>query len=148
MKSHHLLSPQGYLYLTSQDKVSNPSEQRRRITEKVQQSFKTFDIILHSNKIDQEYTDKVFPEHTITWFLKNLTYFNSKNTAELEENKLHIAEQMIKWGLFYYRIRFRRFRFFNKKFEEFENLFTEYKNFIGDQVQYTEKSKKKKRRKI
>ena len=148
MKSHHLLSPQEYLFLTSQDKISNPSELRSRIADKVQQSFKTFDIILHSKRIDQKYVDKIFPEITITWFLKNLTYYGSKRAAELEENKIHIAEQMIKWGLFYYQMRFKRLRFFEKRFEEFEDLLLEYKNFISEQVQYSEESKKKKRKKV
>jgi len=148
MKSHHLLSLEQYLYLTSQEKVNNPSEQRRRIEEKVQQSFKTFEIILRSKKIDQKYIDKVFPEHNTTWFLRNLTYYKSQNTPEVEENKFHTAENMIKLGLFYYRIRFRKYHFIQKRLDEFEELLTEYRYFISQQVKEIEESKKKNRKKI
>ena len=61
MKSHHLLSNDQYQYLTSQtDEVPNPSEQRSRISEKVEQIFSTLQIILNSNKIDQGFKDKLF----------------------------------------------------------------------------------------
>jgi len=107
MKSHHLLSNDQYLYLTSQTDVPNPSEQRGRIEEKVNQAFATFDIILFSDIITQDYKDKLFSVEKLTTFLDDFTRYDNQNLEQQEANKQEICKMMVKKGLSYFQDRYK-----------------------------------------
>ena len=58
MVSQHLLSKEQFEYFTSQKgTITNLSENKRRIAEKVEQALNTMKIILDSKKIDQQLKD-------------------------------------------------------------------------------------------
>jgi len=107
MKSHHLLSPDQHQYLTSQIDISNPSEQRGRIEEKVNQAFETFDIIWYSDIITQDYKDKLFSVEKLTNFLSDFTRYDNQNSALEEENKQEICKKMVEMGLSYFQSRYK-----------------------------------------
>ncbi len=107
MKSHHLLSNDQHLYLTSQTDVPNPSEQRGRIEEKVNQAFATFDIILFSDIITQDYKDKLFSVEKLTTFLDDFTRYDNQNLEQQEANKQEICKMMVKKGLSYFQDRYK-----------------------------------------
>jgi len=107
MRSQHLLSNDQYQYLTSQTDISNPSEQRGRIEEKVNQAFATFDIIWYSEIITQDYKDELFSIEKLTNFLDNFTRFDNQNSVLEEANKQEISKMMVEKGLSYFQGRYK-----------------------------------------
>ncbi len=123
MKSHHLLSNDQYEYLTSQtNDVPNPSEQRRRISEKVEQIFSTLQIILDSNKIDQVFKDKLFDPSKVSFFIESLTYYDPENTVAQESNKQKIIIDLMWKVLSYFQLRYKETKFISKEINRFYDL--------------------------
>ena len=107
MKSQHLLSNDQHQYLTSQTDVPNPSEQRGRIEEKVNQAFATFDIIWYSDIITQDYKDKLFSVEKLMNFLDDFTRYDNQNNKIEEQNKQEICKMMVEKGLSYFQDRYK-----------------------------------------
>ena len=123
MVSRHMLSKEQYQCITSQEVlVSNKSEQLKRISEKVDQAFKTFDIILISNGATQEYKDKLFDHEKIRYFLDGLIRYDSKNPLGYEINKQKIAKDVIKLGVDYFLDRYKQTHHLKKQIDEFQSL--------------------------
>jgi len=123
MKSHHLLSNDQYEYLTSQtNDVTNPSEQRRRISEKMEQIFSTQEIILNSNKIDQVFKDKLFDPNKVSYFIDSLTRYDHENTVLQESNKQKIIIDLMWKVLSYFQSRYKETKFISKEINRFYDL--------------------------
>lgn len=122
MKSQHLLSNDQHSYLTSQDKVPNPSEQRKRIAEKIEQAFNTFDIILTNQSVSPKFIDELFPSGRIFKFLQILIRFDQENLLQDERNKQEIARQVIDLGFNYFKDRYKETFLIQKQIEEMDGL--------------------------
>jgi len=107
MKSHNLLSGEQYEYLTSQKSITNPSEQKKRISVTTEQAFKSFDIILTSQRVSQEFKDKLFSVEKLTSFLANFTRYNNLNSIQEEANNQEICKMIVKKGLLYFQDRYK-----------------------------------------
>lgn len=142
--SHIPLSKAQRAFLKSQkSNITNKSENLKRIEEKVQGSFEMFEQILKSNQVDQDYKDKLFPRSKISEFLKYLTYY-AHSSNELEQNKLEIVNEMIKLGLLYYRLRFKKTRILRTKIGEFQDFISMLQEFTAEDIQEKESTIKKK----
>ena len=126
VESQYTLSPQQYLFLTSQDTLLpqnfNKSENLKRIQKEVDKMFETFKIIFFSSKLDQSYRNKLFSSYKIEEFLKLLTIYDRTTPLRDENNKLEIARHMIKIGFDYYQNRFQEATFFLSKINEINEL--------------------------
>jgi len=122
MKSRHLLSNDQYSYITSQGKVTNPSEQRKRIAEKIEQAFNTFDIILTEESVPQKFIDELFPSGRINKFLPYLIRYNQENLLQDEKNKQDIARQVINSGFSYFEDRYKETFLIKKQIEDMDGL--------------------------
>lgn len=110
-------------YLTSQNpKIPNLSEQRRRIGEKVAQSFSAFDQILTSPYISQEYKDQLFAEPIVKYFLINFSRYDNENTQSEEANKQEICKTMVTIGLDYFKSRYKKIKIIDKNIEQATSL--------------------------
>jgi len=119
MKSRHLLSNDQYEYITSQNsKIPNPSEQRSRISKKVEQALNTFDIILTSQYVSQEYKDELFEETRIRNFLSNFARYDNQNLLSEESNKQTICKTMVSMGLDYFKSRYKKMKMVEKNIEQ------------------------------
>jgi len=138
MKSHHLLSNDQHEYLTSQNsEIPNPSEQRRRIAEKVEQAFKTFDMILTSQYVSQEFKDGLFEEAKVKNFLDNFTRFDKENLPSDETNKQAICKMMVTKGLEYFKSRYKKMQMIEKNIEQATSLLNVI-NFLSQEEVYDE----------
>ena len=125
MSSQHLLSNEQHRYLTSQDEITNPSEQRRRIAKTVQQAFKTFDIILISNSVPSTFVEELFNHERIQYFLDYLIRFEPENMLAEEANKQKIARDMIRYGFAYFQSRYKETNYLRKQIEQVNDLLSE-----------------------
>jgi len=133
MKSHDLLSNAQRTYLTSQDnEITNLSEQKSRITEKVDQIFNTMKIILESKKIEQEFKDSLFTPQKVAIFIDRLTKYDPESTATQESNKQAIIIDLMKQSLSYFQSRYKEIKFIKKDIDHFQQV-------AEDIVEYTEK---------
>jgi len=106
--SHHLLSAAQYQYLTSQKPITNPSEQRKRISVTVEQAFNTFDMILTSQYVSQEFKDELFEEVKVRNLLSNFARYDKQNLPSEEANKQTICKLMVTMGLDYFKSRYKK----------------------------------------
>jgi len=149
MKSQHLLSNDQHEYLTSQDsQAPNPSEQRRRISEKVDQIFKTLEIILRSNNIDQVFKDKIFIPHKVSYFIDSLTRYDPENTILQESNKQKIIIDLMGKVLLYFKSRYKETKFISKEMERFEELASDLQELTRREEMDTEAMTMYKTRKL
>ncbi len=119
MKSRHLLSNDQYKHITSQNsEIPNPSEQKSRISEKVEQALNTFDIILTSQYVSQEYKDELFEETRVRNFLSNFARYDNQNLPSEESNKQAICKTMITMGLDYFKSRYKKMQMVEKSIEQ------------------------------
>ena len=119
MISRHLLSNDQHKYITSQNsEIPNPSEQRRRISEKVEQALNTFDIILTSQYVPQKYKDELFEETRIRNFLSNFARYDNQNLPSEESNKQSICKTMVSMGLDYFKSRYKKMKMVEKNIEQ------------------------------
>ena len=138
-----MLSPQQYLFLTSQDtllpKNFNKSENLGRVTALVEKMFKTFQVILSSQKLDQSHITKFFPPDRIKEFLDFLISYDPTIPLKDENNKLTIAKQMMEIGFDYYLQRFKETKFFSQKILEVKQLLKDLNDLSNFQVEEEEK---------
>ena len=135
MKSHHLLSPTQYQYLTSQDSITNPSEHRKRISLEVEKAFNTFDMILTSQYVSQEFKDKWFDVSTVEKFLDNFTRFDKQNSPSEEMIKQAICKIMITKGLDYFKGRYGEMELIKENIKQATSLVSAIE-FLSNQEQY------------
>ena len=87
MESLDLLSNAQREYLTSQNsEITNLSEQKKRISEKVDQIFNTMQIILDSKNIEQEFKDSIFTPQRVAVFIDRLTHYDPESTTKQENH--------------------------------------------------------------
>jgi len=120
-----LLSNAQRLYLTSQDsEITNLSEQKKRIAEKVDQIFKTMQIILESKNLDQEFKDSLFTPQKVAIFIDRLTTYDPESTATQESNKQKIIIDLMNQSLTYFQSRYKEV-FIKKEIKIFEQFATD-----------------------
>ena len=139
MESRGLLSKEQYLYYTSQkDEITNVSEQRDRITEKVEQCFDTFKIILNSDKIGQEFKDNLFPSKEVGMFIDMLTRYNSGNTTSQESNKQVTITKLLDLGFTYLQRRYKKTPLISKQVKDFRQLLDTIVELTQAEIKQTE----------
>jgi len=121
MKSQHLLSNDQHDYITSQNVVPNPSEQRRRISEKIEQAFNTFDIILTHETVPRKFVDDLFPARRIYDFLRTLIRYEQENSVQKEANKQSIAQYLLSSGFQYFQDRYKETFILKKQIEDIDS---------------------------
>ena len=122
MISHHMLSNDQHIVVTSHTEVHNRSEQLRRILEKTDQALETFDIILTSDYLTQEFKDRVFDYEKIRKLFDRLIRYDESNTIVEEANKQTIAREMIRLGYSYFQMRYKETRYLQKQIENINEL--------------------------
>ena len=138
MISRHLLSNDQHKYITSQNsEIPNPSEQRRRISEKVEQALNTFDIILTSQYVSQEYKDELFEEARIRNFLSNFARYDNQNLPSEESNKQSICKTMVSIGLDYFKSRYKKMKMVEKNIEQVTSVLS-LMSFLSQEEVYDE----------
>lgn len=138
MISRHLLSNDQHKYITSQNsEIPNPSEQRRRISEKVEQALNTFDIILTSQYVSQEYKDELFEETRIRNFLSNFARYDNQNLPSEESNKQSICKTMVSIGLDYFKSRYKKMKMVEKNIEQATSVLS-LMSFLSQEEVYDE----------
>jgi len=138
MISHHLLSNDQHEYITSQNsEIPNPSEQRSRISEKVEQALNTFDIILTSQYVSQEYKDELFEETRIRNFLSNFARYDNQNLPSEESNKQSICKTMVSMGLDYFKSRYKKMKMVEKNIEQATSVLS-LMSFLSQEEVYDE----------
>lgn len=139
MESQHMLSPQAYSFLTSQEMLLpqnfNKSEYLKRIQNDVEKMFSTFEIILSSQRLEPQYLSKLFPAERIQRFLSSLTYYDGKTLPKEENVRLEIARQMLRLGFVYYQRRFKETKFFSKKIGEINELIEDLNQITNYQIE-------------
>lgn len=131
MESLDLLSNAQREYLTSQNsEITNLSEQKKRIAEKVDQIFKTMQIILKSKNIEQEFKDSLFTPSKVAVFIDRLTQYDPESTTAQESNKQTIIIDLMEKSLSYFQSRYKEV-FIKKEIKIFEQ-------FAKDIVELTE----------
>ena len=119
-------------YITSQTEISNPSEQRKRISEKIDQCFNTFDVILTSQTPSQSFVDELFNDNRIHGFHTMLVRYDHENMLADEANKQRIARDMIQLGFAYFRDRYREVSHLKKQIDDIQSLLQEL-DFLSEQ---------------
>jgi len=135
--SQHLLSNNQYFYITSQEKKLssdyNKSQELKRIEEKFQAAFKTFELISHSKSLSQAYKDKLFHSERISNFIGSLIFFEDENTRSEEINKQAIARQTLQHCFAYFQMRYKHSQFLSNKIKEIEGILLELDYLTKDQ---------------
>jgi len=126
MDSHHLLSPNGFFYITSQkDKLStyfNKSQELIRIKKEVGKAFKTFELILQSDELSQDQKDEMFSNRKIRDMLMDLIKYDSLESLVESRNKLSMAQSCLESGLEYFERRYSKVAFYHDKINEFKSM--------------------------
>jgi len=149
MKSHDVLSNKQRLYLTSQNpKILGLSTQRKRIIGKVDDIFKTFNIILDSENIDQGFKDGLFDKTRISNFIQKLTEYDSESFAEQEHMKQEIIIDLMEQCMRYFQARYKEVKFIKKEIINFEEFTKGLVELSESQIEETEAQKLLKIRKL
>lgn len=147
--SRNMLSKSQIRFLQSQNYViTNKSENRKRIEEKVEGALNGLEEIVKSKRLDQEYKDKILPSKKVSEILKHMTYHKSKSSPKDEQNKFEIVNDMIMFGLLYYKIRFKKTRIIHSQINEFRNFVTMLQEFSEQEIQNSKPKKTKIRKKL
>ena len=147
MESQDLLSNAQHLYLTSQDsEITNLSEQKKRIAEKVDQIFKTMQIILDTKKFDQEFKDSLFTPQKVAVFIDRLTQYDPESTTAQESNKQTIIIDLMEKSLLYFQSRYKEV-FIKKEIKIFEQFAKDIIEFTKSEIDESEAQKMYKTRK-
>jgi len=134
MVSQHLLSKEQFEYFTSQKgTITNLSENKRRIAEKVEQALNTMKIILDSKKIDQQLKDEMFTPSKVSYFISSLTQHNPDNTNAQEVNKQVIILDLIQKVFSYYQSRYKDDKFKIKEIMKFQQLAQDLKEIAENE---------------
>jgi len=148
MESHDLLSNAQRIYLTSQNnEITNLSEQKKRIAEKVDQIFNTMQIILESKNIEQEFKDSLFTPQKVAIFIDRLTSYDPESTATQESNKQAIIIDLMEQSLSYFQSRYKEIKFIKKEINNFEQFAKDIIEFTESKIDETEAQKMYKTRK-
>lgn len=134
MSSQDLLSNAQYNYITSQTEIVNLSEQKKRIYQKIDQCFKTFNVILISETLPQNFVDEVFNDSKIHEFLSMLVRYDKENMLADEANKQRIARDMIQLGFTYFRDRYRETTHLKKPIDTINSLLRELDSLSEQQI--------------
>ncbi|SHO47080.1 hypothetical protein NSIN_30342 [Nitrosotalea sinensis] len=152
MESQHLLSPQAYLFLTSQfDKLPkdfNKSEYTKRIGKEISKAFNTFKIVLDSDELTEKQMDDFFQHGQLDELLSRLTNFSWHNNIVSDQNGLSMAESMLKHGFKYYQLRFKETRLLSKYINEMKMLIEDLKIIALEEKKDEQKSQVYKYRKF
>jgi len=124
-----------YQYLTSQKSITNPSEQRKRVSVTVEQAFNTFDIILTSQYVSQEFKDELFDETKVRNLLSNFARYDNQNLQSEEANKQTICKLMVTMGLDYFKSRYKKMQMVEKNIEQATSLLNVI-NFLSQEEVY------------
>jgi len=123
MKSQHLLSNDQYQYITSQiNDIPNKSENLKRIASKIDSAFKTFELILGSEILPQEFKDKVFDNEKMRNFLQRFSWYDRTLPLSDESNKQKISKLMVSQGLRYFEARYKQTTFLKKRIADINTL--------------------------
>jgi len=124
--SRTLLSPEAYFYVTSQTGKYNPKhtpELRSRMKDLFEGIFvHTFEPVLQSNELTQDFKNQLFHHERVQDFLMDLIAFNRENTTEEEQNKLYIVRDMLQLSLAYLQQRYKEVTFVKDKINELKQL--------------------------
>jgi len=125
MKSQHMLSSEQYLYITSQTDIINPSEQKKRISKKIDQAFETFKIILNSKDPPSNLINEVFESEKIRQFLDRLMRYDKEDSFAEDDNKQTIAREMIRNGFAYFQSKYDKASYLGGEIEKINSLLME-----------------------
>jgi len=125
MKSQHMLSSEQYLYITSQTDIINPSEQKKRISKKIDQAFETFKIILNSKDPPSNFINEVFESEKIRQFLDRLMRYDKEDSFAEDDNKQTIAREMIRNGFAYFQSKYDKASYLGGEIEKINSLLME-----------------------
>lgn len=125
MKSQHMLSLEQYLYITSQTEIINPSEQKKRISKKIDQAFETFKIILNSKDPPPNLINEVFESEKIRQFLDRLMRYDKEDSFAEDDNKQTIAREMIRNGFAYFQSKYDKASYLGGEIEKINSLLME-----------------------
>lgn len=149
MKSQDVLSNKQRFYLTTQNpNIKGLSTQRKRIVEKVDDIFRTFNIILKSENVDQEFKDGLFHEERISNFIQKLTEYDSESFAEQEHMKQEIIIDLMDQCMRYFQARYKEVKFIKKEISNFKEFTVGLKELSESQIEETEAQKLLKIRKM
>ena len=129
MESQHLLSSEQYSYISSQTEISNPSEQRKRISKKIDQAFKTFEIIITSKDPPPNFVNEIFESNKIRQFLDLLTRYEVEDSFSEDDNKQAIAREMISNGFAYFQRKYEKTNYIKNEIERINTLLIELDSF-------------------
>jgi len=142
MISHHLLSPQQYIFITSQEKVLpenwNKSENLKRISDMAGKILETLEILFASRNLTQKYLNELFPAWKLEEVIANFVRFNPDTPLEDENNKLELARHLVHIGIAYYEQRFQDSKLYANKIKETKDLLEDLNKIANTQI---EKSK-------
>lgn len=126
MTSHSLLSPEAYFYVTSQTGKYNPKhtpELRRRMKTLFEGILvHTFEPVLQSNELSQDFKNELFDHERVKDFLMDLLVFDQENSTQEEQNKLFIIQDALNLSLTYLQQRFKEVSFVEDKINELKKL--------------------------
>lgn len=132
MESQHLLSPNQYFYITSQNNRLSPSFNKSqdvaRIKKEVEKAFNTFTLIFESSVFSPSEINQMFPDGKIHDLLMDLLKYVPDLTQAESYNKLQIAQTCLRHGLSYFQRRYKEVSFFHEKIKELENLIAALNN--------------------
>lgn len=132
-----MLSNTQYLYVTSQlDKVPkiNKSDERDRMAVKVTQALATFNVILDSKELTQEYKNQLFNSKNLSDFIGRLLVHTAGSNLAEEDVKQAIARVLTQAVIRYYTSRFKETRFFKKKIEELQDLLNDLEEMAASRA--------------
>jgi len=147
MESRGLLSKEQFEYYSSQkNTITNLSEQKRRIAEKIDLIFNTMQIILESKSASQQFKDNLFTPQKIAVFIDRLTQYNPENTDIQEANKEIIIIDLMKQALSYFQSKYKEV-FIKKEIKIFEQFAEDIIKLTKSRIEETEAQKMYKARK-
>ncbi len=142
MISHHMLSNDEYLYITSQKsklpEKYNIAQIRKRIKTKISRAFETFELIIKSQELSQQYKDDIFPSDKISQILAKLTEYDDTSPISEEENKQDIAKELLHVGIGYFQLRYKKPRILFDEFYKVSNIIQELDEMSRQTVGETE----------
>jgi len=123
MISHPLLSNDEYCYISSQKSKHasnfNKSQMRKRIKEKVEKTYKTFEAIYISKELDQNFKNDLFSDEKIKRLAEVFTIYDKSNPIANEQS---IARALVEAGFNYYKQRYEPINFIENEIEKIEGL--------------------------
>ncbi len=136
-----MLSNEQFQYFSSQkDEITNLSENKKRVLEKVEQCLDTMITILDSKRINQEEKDEAFNPSKVSLFINHLTQHDSENTNAQEVNKQAIILDLIDKVFSYYQSRYKNNKIIIKEINKFKQLAQDLKEVAENEKKEDEAS--------